>query len=251
MINSVRNTVLSVLNKNNYGYISPSDFNLYAKQAQMEIFEDYFSQYNKTINAENARISGTSYADSRKTIEECIETLSATSSLSQVAPASNKYYLPSVTTTGYDYYMINKVLCYDASGMNRVFKGEAEKVSHTKITLLTNSLLTSPTETYPAYTQEGNMLTVFPSSISLPNEVDAQYFRYPKDPKWTYVTLLSGSPAFDQSQPDYQDFEIPYEDEYKLVFKILQYCGVSIRESDIVQFTAAKEQQQEPSFGIK
>ena len=39
MINSVRNTVLSVLNKNNYGYVSPSDFNLYAQNAQVEIFE--------------------------------------------------------------------------------------------------------------------------------------------------------------------------------------------------------------------
>ena len=43
MINSVRNTVLAILNKNNYGYISPSDFNLFAKQAQMDIFEDYFT----------------------------------------------------------------------------------------------------------------------------------------------------------------------------------------------------------------
>ena len=49
MINEVRNTVLSVLNKNNYGYISPSDFNLFASNAQMEIWEEYFSSYNKTI----------------------------------------------------------------------------------------------------------------------------------------------------------------------------------------------------------
>ena len=30
-INDVRNTVLAIANKNNYGYISPQDFNLYAK----------------------------------------------------------------------------------------------------------------------------------------------------------------------------------------------------------------------------
>ena len=50
MINSVRNAVLSVLNKNNYGYISPSDFNLYAQNTQMEIYEEYFNNYNKVIN---------------------------------------------------------------------------------------------------------------------------------------------------------------------------------------------------------
>ena len=63
MINSVRQTVLSVLNKNNYGYISPSDFNLYAKQAQLEIFDGYFKELNQVINAENSRMSGTEYAD--------------------------------------------------------------------------------------------------------------------------------------------------------------------------------------------
>ena len=244
MINSVRNTVLSVLNKNNYGYISPSDFNLFAKQAQLEVFEEYFSDYNKAINMENARMSGTSYADLRKPLEEAMELFALTSTLTQVAPATNRFFLPSITTTGFDYFMINKIMCYDASVSPRVFKGEAEKVTHTKITMLTTSNLTAPTEQYPAYTQEGSILTVFPSTINLPNEVDANYFRYPKDPKWTYITLTNGEPVFDQSQADYQDFEVPIEDEYKLVTKILQYAGMSIREIMAVQFGAAEEQKQ-------
>lgn len=244
MINSVRNTVLSILNKNNYGYISPSDFNLYSKQSQLEIFEEYFAEYNKTTNMQNARTAGSDYADIRKPTEEAMELFSQTSTLSQVAPASNRFYLPSVITTGFDYFLINKVLCYDGSGAQRVFKGEAEKVTHSKITMLVNSLLTTPTETYPAYTQEGAVMTLYPTSINLPNEVDAQYFRYPKDPKWTYITLTNGEPVFDQSQPDYQDFEVPLEDEFKLVTKILQYAGMSIREIAAVQFGASEEQKQ-------
>lgn len=244
MINSVRNTVLAILNKNNYGYVSPSDFNLYAKQSQLEIFEEYFSQYNKAINMENARTSGTSYADLKRALEEAIEVFSQTSTLTQVAPGSNRFFLPSLTTTGFDYFLINKVLCYDASGPTRVFKGEAEKVNHSQITMLVNSLLTTPTEQYPAYVQEGGIMTVYPSTINLPSEVDAQYFRYPKDPKWTYITLASGEPVFDQSQPDYQDFEVPLEDEYKLVSKILQYAGMSIREIAAVQFGGVEEQKQ-------
>ena len=73
MINDVRNTVLSVLNKNNYGYISPSDFNLYSENAQMEIYEEYFGSYNKVINAENARVSGVDYADIEQPIAEVLE----------------------------------------------------------------------------------------------------------------------------------------------------------------------------------
>lgn len=244
MINSVRNTVLSILNKNNYGYISPSDFNLFAKQAQLEVFEEYFSEYNKILNLENLRQSGTSYADVRKAVEEAMEVFAVTSTLTQVSVASNRYYLPSVSTTGTDYFMINKIMCYDAAGPSRIYKGEAEKVTHTKITMLVNSNLTSPTEQYPAYTQEGGILTVYPATINLPNEVDANYFRYPIDPKWTYISLSNGVPIFDQSQPDYQDFEVPIEDEYKLVAKILQYAGMSIREITAVQFGGTEEQKQ-------
>ncbi len=243
MINSVRNTVLAVLNKNNYGYVSPADFNLYAKQAQIEIFKDYFSAYNKVINQENARVSGTDYADEAKRIEEVIESFIKVSTLSQVTPASNKYFAPSLTTTGSDYYMINKILCYESVGPNRVLLGEAEKVSHGKITMLTNSILTSPTKQYPAYTQESNTITVYPSSINLTSSLDATYIRYPKDPKWTYITLANGEPVFDQSQPDFQDFEIPVEDEFALVLRVLQYCGMSIREIQAVQFGAAEEQK--------
>lgn len=244
MINSIRNTVLSILNKNNYGYVSPSDFNLYAKQAQFEVFEEYFSEYNKVTNMENARMSGTDYANMKKPIEEAMEIFGTTSTLSQVSPATNRFFLPSLTTTGTDYFMINKVLCYDASVSPRVLKGEAEKITHNRITMLVTSNLTAPTEQYPAYTQEGAIITVYPSTINLPNEVDAQYFRYPKDPKWTYITLANGEPVFDQSQPDYQDFEIPLEDEYKLVAKILQYAGMSIREIAAVQFGGTEEQKQ-------
>jgi hypothetical protein len=245
MINSVRNTVLAILNKNNYGYISPSDFNLFSKQAQLEIFEEYFSDYNDTVNKENARISGTDYADINKALAEAIEVFSTTSTLTQVAAATNRFYLPSVTTTGFDYYMLNKVLCYDASGATRVFKGEAEKVTNGKITMLITSNLTTPTETYPAYTQQGSILTVYPTTINLANEVDAVYFRYPKDPKWTFTTLTNGEPVFNQSAGlGYQDFEVPLEDEIKLVSKILQYAGMSIREIQAVQFGAGEEQKQ-------
>ena len=107
MINSVRNTVLAIANKNNYGYISPQDFNLYCLQAQMDLFEDYFYQYNNWINRENARTSGTGYADIIKNLEEVIDTFSATAYLAQpVANVNNQYNLPA------DYYLINKIFYY-------------------------------------------------------------------------------------------------------------------------------------------
>lgn len=241
MINSVRNTVLSIINKNNYGYISPQDFNLFAKQAQLDLFDEYFFNYNQQINEENARVSGTGYANIKLGYEEVIDTFSVTSFLTQKVLSTSEYYLPSVTTTGSDYYLLNKVLCYSAGNL----LGEAEKVTHSKITQLNNSMLTAPNTTFPAYTQEGDSITVFPTSINAGSDVQAQYIRYPKDPKWTYVTLYNGEPLFDQSASDYQDFELPIDDLNDLVAKILQYAGVSVREGDVVKFGQMDEQQQD------
>ena len=307
MINEVRNTVLSVLNKNNYGYISPSDFNLFAENAQMEIFEDYFKNYNKAINAENARTAGSDYAEIEGPIAETLEGFLVTNYLSHLG--SNRYSAPSLTTTGDDDYYILKMLCHTkklTSGtttgvssnllvnsaatflsdglsvgdvvvngnssavatITNVFSNttlilsanlftavgqvyniyskavkEADKVSVGKITMLNASSLTSPTEFYPSYTLEEETIKLFPDTIDAKGKVECVYFRYPKTPKWTYITLVSGEPAFDQSQPDYQDFELPFSDNYIIVMKILQYCGISIREAEVAQFGMVQEQQ--------
>lgn len=307
MINEVRNTVLSVLNKNNYGYISPSDFNLFAENAQMEIFEDYFKNYNKAINAENARTAGSDYAEIEGPIAETLEGFLVTNYLAHLG--SNRYSAPSLTTTGDDDYYILKMLCHTkklTSGTTTGFSSnllvnsaatflsdglsvgdvvvngnssavatitnvfsnttlvlsantftavgqvyniyskavkEADKVSVGKITMLNASSLTSPTEFYPSYTLEEETIKLFPDTINAKGKVECVYFRYPKTPKWTYITLVSGEPAFDQSQPDYQDFELPFSDIYILVMKILQYCGISIRETEVAQFGMIQEQQ--------
>ena len=239
MINSVRNTVLAIINKNNYGYISPSDFNLFAKQAQLDLFDEYFYNYNEQINEENARLSGTGYANIKLGYEEVIDTFSVTEFLTQKTLNTSTYFLPSTNTTGSDYYLLNKVLCFSAGNL----LGQAEKVSHNKITLLNNSLLTTPNTTFPAYTQEGDSITIFPTTINSGQDVQAQYIRYPKDPKWTYVTLFNGEPLFDQTAADFQDFELPKDDANDLVAKILQYAGVSIREREVIQYGLTDEQQ--------
>jgi hypothetical protein len=300
MINSVRNTVLSILNKNNYGYISPADFNLFAKQAQLDIFEDYFYQYNTQINKENnrlGRLSGTGYADIKKGLEEVLDSFSVTSFLTRVN--ANIYSLPL------DYYLINKIFYYpnqlasgtttgttagklddvDANFLGVVSVGdivinttdstsafvtavsntslslssdimvtaenyaiynnknisEVERVSQDKIFYLINSNLTAPTTQYPAYVLEANNITAYPTTISGVADLQTQYVRYPKDPKWTYQTLTGGQPLFDQSQSDFQDFELPLSDETDLVVNILKYAGLSIREAEVVQAATTQE----------
>ena len=319
MIDSVRKTVLSILNKNNYGYISPADFNLYAKQAQLDIFDDYFYDYNYQINKENARSSGTGYANIKKGYEEVIDGLSETKFLNNKEINTNSthvFFTPSQTTTGDDYYLINRVeilptllklgtstaasvnSLVDTSlvvGVNdfitsgvtagdsvanvdtgfaasvvsvynqtllldrdvfpvsggfpkayQIFdstdRAEVEMVSQSKIMQLNTSSLTAPSTMFPAYTLDGDSITLYPNTINKVGQVKAQYIRYPKDPKWTYSTLGSGEPVFNSALADYQDFELAIDDQVDLVIKILQYAGMSIREVQAVQFGKAEEQ---------
>jgi hypothetical protein len=226
MINSVRNTVLSVLNKNNYGYISPNDFNLFAKQAQLDIFENYFYRYNYQILKENARESGIGYADIKKQYEEVIDSFSKIVSLTKTAGV---FDLPA------DYYTVVRVIYTNAAGK----MVEAEKVPLARAQQLLMSNLTQPIELFPAYIQSEDKLTIYPDTIS--TGVSCYYVRYPKDPKWTY-TLVSGEPLFNQGAVDYQDFELPLTDEPTLVAKILQFAGMSIREIEALNFASQQEQ---------
>ena len=232
MINSVRNTVLAVCNKNNYGYISPSDFNLFAKQAQMDMFEDYFYQYNYQINKVNAHTTGSSYANLAENLLEVIDSFSVYEAL--VNSGTNQYTLPAIIigNTG-DFYYINRLQ----------FKNlDIEKVSESKLLNLTNSLLTAPTEEWPAYIVRGNTATIYPDTIAGAGVVFCQYIRYPLDPKWGYQTLLNGEPMFDQGLSI--DFELPLSDEPMLTTKILRYAGISIREAEVVNAMNTMETQE-------
>ena len=116
-------------------------------------------------------------------------------------------------------------------------------MTNSKISMLANSILTAPTKTFPAYSLNPDSVTVLPKTINNAGQIFSQYIRYPKDPKWTYNTLTGGQPVFDQSQSDFQDFELPIDDEVRLVTKILQYSGMQIRETEVVQFANLEEQK--------
>lgn len=222
MINSVRQTVLSLLNKNNFGYMTPLDFNLYAHQAQMEVFDELFSDYNEVINQENQRLAGTEYANREIVIRETIDFFVV--QLNDAAQGA----LPD------DVYMLTR-LAYTGSNY------EAENVPAHKINLLTASHLTSPSLDFPAYVVVGNNVTLYPNNIT---NIDITYIRYPAIPKWTYVELVNGEALFNATAVDYQDFELPDDFEPHLVRKICQYAGLEIREDMVIAYAKGEEAEQ-------
>ena len=179
MINEVRNAVMAVINKNNYGYISPSDFNLFAEQAQLDIFEDYFYLYNNQLNAEVMRKSGTGYANITKGIVEVIDSFSVNTFLTQVN--ANTYSLPS------DYYLVDKIFYYS----NLLDSGTATGTS--------GSLLIEAGQNF--------LTTVTPGSLVVNTTISLQAFVVSVDSD-TQLTLSSPLIAAGQNYSIYSNTHI-------------------------------------------
>ena len=151
IINTVRATVLSIANKNNFGYITPNDFNLYAKQAQLDIFEDYFYQYNSWLVKQNARVSGSGYADIVKGLVEVLDYFSLTKSL--ISSNGYDFTLPE------DYYLINKINYYpNLRTSGSVTGGSGSTLISTGSTFISDGV--KPTDLLANITNSGEILNV-------------------------------------------------------------------------------------------
>jgi len=66
------------------------------------------------------------------------------------------------------------------------------------------------------------------------------FLRKPKDPKWTFVNV-QGNPVYNSSASDLQNFELHPSNLVPLVMKILLYCGISLRESEVENVANSEE----------
>jgi hypothetical protein len=229
MINEVRSTVMYVLNKDNNGYITPEAFNSYAKQSQIDLLEQLTYDYNNAMVRINNRTAGTGYGDTAKHIRESLGKLLV---YNETLTFNNPdFYLPSVANGDTnEWFRILNIQHNDTVEIERV---EAYMVNN-----LANTMMMTSSATFPTYTQEINSIYVYPATIQA--DVKCTYIRYPYDPKWTYTTV-AGDAVFNQSANDYQDFEVSMHMMPKLIVKILKYCGVDIREQEIVQYMNSEE----------
>jgi hypothetical protein len=232
-INRVRNTVLHLLDKNNRGFISPEKFDSFCYLAQMDIFENLFFQYNKWLSNKSKHLTGTEYADIPKNIKEQIDVFSAYS-----------------TTSNFTYNSVTELWSYIGSDLYRneglSLKNVAGKKTYveevskgTELNNLINSKINMPTTTYPICVKIGNGFKVYPT-VPSGYSLELLYIRTPKSPKWTYVTV-SGNPIYNAGASDKQDLEIDESLFVPFITKVMAYCGLSIRENDVVAAAANAE----------
>ena len=218
-VDRVYQTVLALANKEQRGYITPQEFNLFANHAQNSIFEQYFYDLNQfyRIPSNNSVIS-----DPRDITEEKV-------SVFKEMWGGELVDFPDVE----DLHKVESVWAEDKDKRIAL----AEELSSLEEYYVRNSLkLTKPSVKRPVYILAGGDIFVYP----VPYKAQVSYIRTPKNPNWTYA-IVNNQALWNPGAEDKQDFELHPSEEKNLVTKILQLAGVAIKDYNMVQVAAQEE----------
>jgi len=216
MLDTIYKTLLTIINKENNGYISPTEYNLLAANVQNEIYREYFEDNNRDKNRENKGLTNKGYANldfnSRQRLQQFAE-------IATVVRTEDRFNLPS------DLYYIEEdgIATSDSECV-------IEEVERRQIGYL-NKSIAKPTSLYPVYEKYNSYIVVSPLSIK---NIKLRYLRAPKEPKWTYV-MINNQPLHNPADVSFQDFELHESEFTNIVLKMLSYFGINLREAEVVQ----------------
>ena len=218
-INTVYQTVLALANKEQRGYITPQEFNLFARQAQMQIFEQYFYDLNQF-----KRVKGnqSDFADMKGVIED---------KLSIFLDDTN---VGTATTLPSNFYRIHSLVSLNGSTNARYLVEIVEK--RKAMELQSSGPLTRPTANRPIAYLDDNRIFTFPSVAGYARAMS--YYRAPENPRWSYI-VVNNKPLYNGSSS--VQFELHESEEYELILKILQMAGIAIKEFSLTQAAGQAE----------
>ena len=232
-VNTVYQRVLGILNKEQRGYVTAQEFNLFANQAQQDLFEQYFYDINQF-----GRVPGndTEYSDMLTLLNEKINIFETIA-----APTRNAGYFIAPT----DLYRLGTVVYKNTTtnsfGTSSTEQIEAERINANEFLYINSSPLTKPTNTRPVYTSNTSGIKVYANSeIDSVALVDYQYIKKPATVNWAYQIVFN-EPLYDANNS--VDFELHPADEADLVIKILELAGILIKDLNLYQVMNQEEQE--------
>ena len=215
-IDTVYQRVLAILNKEQRGYITPQEFNLFANQAQLDLFEQYFYDINQF-----GRLHGndTEYSDMLNVLNEKINIFETNAVMTY---ANNYWSAPS------DLYRIGTVI------YNSI---EAERVNANELLYINSAPLTKPTNERPVFVSSSSGYKVY-GNVELTSGVSCNYIKKPATAEWAYNTITG---TYNSAAST--DFELHPSEETELVIKVLELAGLSIKDFSIYQASMQMEAQ--------
>lgn len=224
-VNTVYQTVLYILNKEQRGYIPPAEFNSIGTQVQLQIFEKYFDDLNQQLRVPQTDMA---YADRVENIDEKIsifKTFGNATYDSTSVPTQPFFTLPATDIYGnsVSFYRLGEVVYNDVVTVQRLQRSDFYSIQKSK--------MTKASETFPAYLYENDKLFIEPSTII--SKIVVDYLRKPNDIFWAFTVGGLGQYIYDSSTSI--QFELHESEQTEIILKILQYSGIIIRDPQIVQ----------------
>ena len=184
-VNTVYKTVLSIMNKEQRGFLTPDEFNKIAKQVQLNLIDKTFYDLNRQYNLKNSRAISAGDGDTTENIREKLDHLHKTS---DITFTSNTATLPN------DAYKILEVVSTDRT---KVY----EEIKRHELNYILSSKLTAPSTTFPAFYKNtaGTTVTGSPAIADATN-LTVSYIKYPDDPRFGYsVNAAYGTNIYDSN----------------------------------------------------
>ena len=215
-VDTVYQKVLALANKEQRGYITPQEFNLFASQAQLEIFENYFH------DLKTAQLKPKNHTESGDEINILNERISLHKVTGTTLTRSD-----NVHTLGDSIYILTGVY---TAGNNPLVGGiSVEEVEANQLRQMNLNPLLKPTANRPVFVRiESNKIQTSGTADSC--KID--FIKKPTDPNWAYVVL--GNKALFNST-NALDFDLHESEENNLVMRILELSGITLADPNLVQ----------------
>ena len=170
-VDTVYQRVLAIANKEQRGYITPQEFNLFANQAQMSIFEQYFYDINQFDRLPG---NNTSYSDMITLLEEKISIFKKRHQAVAITSQYGDGTLPA------DMYRLGTLLRYPLTGVANSTTAEIQVITEEELLYYNASPLAAPSVQRPVYLRTGsNSIKIYPHSAT-PSLSAAVYFTQPQ-----------------------------------------------------------------------
>ena len=232
-IDNVYQKVLALANKEQRGYITPQEFNLFANHAQMDIFEQYFYDLNQF---DRSKENDLEYSGMMNVLEEKISVFEKFK-VAMSAMSGNQATLPT------DLYRLGTVF-YGAAG----YDVEVEKVGKKELEYMLRTSLAVPVDARPVYVRKSDtLLKIFPASPSTSystSNITCNYIKKPTKVVWTY-NVVAGNALYNSTAADAQNFELHASEETELVYKILELAGITLNKPGLVQLAGTEDMQKQ------
>lgn len=250
-INTVYTTVLYILNKEQRGYITPTEFNSLAVQAQEEIFESYFPDGNQLNRPNQQNIQNdTEFFNMYKDNAYKLYPFEEEANFSYALAPFEGWVVSSTRTL----YRIGEIIStYNKSSAN--IESITDLLSKKEYNITENSTLTQASEQYPiAYLTNYINPPAFPDPLPmlkispLPDSVRVNCIFKPSNPVWAFNIGTLGQYVYDSTNS--VNFQLDTSEQVNLILNILKYAGVIIQSPEIIQTAtqeAAKIEQNEKS----